>query len=114
MPLTSSQTFKEARQLAWPWTLIMLPGLAILAAPWIVEAGRLGTLRGLPEWIMPIGAFFGTSLLAAMPLGAEFQYRTLAMRFAQPIERNTLWRQKFLITLAAVIPPALVYFLALA
>jgi hypothetical protein len=114
MKSSSVQIVKEARQLAWPWTILTLAGLFVLARPWLNALPMSSApWQRLTEWILPIGAFFGSSLLAALPLGNEFQFRTLAMRFAQPIERHDLWRQKFLVTVAAVAPPAVIYCLAL-
>jgi TM2 domain-containing membrane protein YozV len=117
MKSSSAQIVKEARQLAWPWTILMLAGLFVLARPWFSALPALpmssAPWQRLTEWILPIGAFFGSSLLAALPLGNEFQFRTLAMRFAQPVERRDLWRQKFLVTVAAVAPPAVIYCLAI-
>src|ERR1051326_1612243 len=49
----------------------------------------------------------------SLPLGSEFQYRTLAMHFAQPVDREKLWRQKFLITIAAVAPLSIIYCIAI-
>ena len=111
------QFAKEARQLTWPWTLFMLAGSAVLVHPWLSGLPDLqmgtGVWNSASEWILLIGAFFGSSLLATLPLGSEFQYGTLALRLAQPEERGALWRQKLLVTFAAVAPPAVIYCLAL-
>src|SRR4051812_38299437 len=113
MRSSSAQIAKEARQLAWPWTILMLGGMLVLARPWLPDLSIGPAPWRVAEWILPIGAFFGSTLLAALPLGSEFQFRTLAMRFAQPIERRDLWRQKFLVTAVAVAPPAVIYCLAI-
>ncbi|HXE90761.1 MAG TPA: hypothetical protein VNK82_07345 [Terriglobales bacterium] len=113
----SVQVAKEARQLAWPWAMVMLPGLLFLASPWastFLAVQIRGALWRRMDWeliLVEAGAFLGTALLAALTLGAEFQYRTLALRLAQPVERHELWRQKFLVTIAAVAPPAMIYVL---
>lgn len=111
------QFAKEARQLAWPWTLFVLAGSLVLVHPWLSGLPDLqmgtGAWNSASEWILLIGAFFGSSLLATLPLGSEFQYGTLALRLAQPVERGALWRQKLLVTFAAVAPPAVIYCLAL-
>lgn len=114
MRSASAQLVKETRQLAWPWTILTLAGLLVLARPWMPALQvSSGPLHHLGDWVMAIGTFVGTLLLAVLPLGAEFQFRTLALRFAQPIDRRDLWRQKFVITLAAVVPPAVIYCFAL-
>ena len=116
MKPNSAQWMKEARQIAWPWTLFMLGGSAVLAHRWLaapdLQVGA-GLWKSASEWILLVGSFLGSSLLAALPLGSEFQYGTLAMRLAQPVNRHALWRQKLLVTFAAVAPPAVVYCLAL-
>lgn len=122
--MNATQTMKEARQLAWPWTIIMAAGLLILATERLLPPLRVGLYIGrtsfgppmwhsLTDWILPLGAFFGTVLLANLPLGSEFQYRTLASRLAQPMGRSALWREKFLVTIAAVAPVGLIYCIAL-
>jgi hypothetical protein len=111
MRTNSAQLAKEARQLAWPWALFMLAGSAVLAHR-LLGPVRTGPWASLTEWVLPIGTFFGASLLAALPLGSEFQYRTLALRLAQPLERRSLWRQKFAVTVAAVAPLAALYSVA--
>ncbi len=113
MKTSSAQLLKEARQLAWPWAAVTVPGLAILANPWLSASPTAGTWH-FTDWILGAGAFLGSLLLAALPLGAEFQFRTLGMRLAQPIQRRALWRQKFLVTMAAMAPPAAIYCLAIA
>ncbi len=111
MSSTSIQLKKEARQMAWPWTIVMLPGLLVLAAPLLGSSPLFNTYawQKFVDWVVPVGAFFGTSLLATLPLGTEFQYNTLATRFAQPIDRSALWREKFLVSIVAVAPVAVVY-----
>src|SRR5690349_323702 len=115
--MRSTQIMKETRQLAWPWTILMLAGLFELAHPWLSSLPDLpmsaAPVRSLAGWVLPIGTFFGTALLAALPLGAEFQYRTLAMRFAQPLDRGSFWREKFLIIAVAVLPPAILFSVAI-
>ena len=37
MGWSSPQLVKEARQLAWPWTILMLAGLVVLARPSLTE-----------------------------------------------------------------------------
>ena len=35
MRSSSVQIIKEARQLAWPWTILMFAGLAVLTRTWM-------------------------------------------------------------------------------
>src|SRR5512140_3650525 len=115
MRSSSPQLMKEVRQLAWPWTAVTVAGIVLLAGPWLGAFPQMTTGRWhhFTDWVLAAGTFFGALLLAALPLGAEFQYRTLALRLAQPVERRALWRQKFLVSLAAVAPPATIYCVAM-
>lgn len=113
---SAAQWEKEARQMAWPWAVVTGAGLLVLARPWFsnvsVIPGSGGVWSEMVKWILPLGTFFGTAILATLPVGSEFQYRTVAMHLAQPIDRAEVWRQKFLVTLAAVLPPAVIYCIA--
>lgn len=98
---------REARQLQWAW-------LAVTSA----AAVSLMNLRAfhsdfisLLGVVVPLGAFVGIPLLAALAFGSEFQHRTLTLLYAQPISRADIWRDKLLVTIAAVsVPAALFYF----
>ena len=112
MRTSSAQWGKEVRQMAWPWAGVM--GVALFVAVRTFGNGaaeplQLGPWRDVTEGALALGTFVGTALLAALPLGSEFQYRTLAQRLSQPIDRREVWRQKFAITIAAVAPPAAIF-----
>ncbi|HLK03084.1 MAG TPA: hypothetical protein VKT53_01490 [Candidatus Acidoferrum sp.] len=110
MTLRSIQLVKEIRQLLLPWTVTMLGGFVALFP--VSRAGYSWSPVDLLSWILPLGCFVGIPLLAALPLGNEFQYQTLLLLLSQPIDRRSLWRQKMMITLAAVLPASTLYLFA--
>jgi ABC-type transport system involved in multi-copper enzyme maturation permease subunit len=96
---------KEARQIFWPFAVITCLGLlSLLHQPW---HGRFD--RELMQTMIWGGLFLGLPLLATLPFGAEFQYRTLGLTLAQPVPRHEIWRLKFVVTLVAIVPPSLLY-----
>ena len=107
MTTRSIQLVKEVRQLLLPWALTMLGGLVSLFP--VSRAGYSWSPIDLLSWILPLGCFIGIPLLAALPLGSEFQHRTLLLLLAQPVDRRKLWLQKTMVTLAAVLPLAFLY-----
>lgn len=96
---------KEARHLAWPFTAVTLLGLVSLLSHSTQMSWGPFDFRHALE----LGAFGGIPLLAAMVLGNEFQYHTLGLLLAQPVERRDIWFQKFVVTMTAVIPPATLF-----
>jgi hypothetical protein len=106
----TTRLVKEARQLLAPWCGIMLAGTFALvqgsAAPHWYAARYL-------QWIVPIGIFLGLPLLATLPIGYDFQWRTLWLLLSQPVERAAIWREKMIVTVAAMAPSAVVYLFAL-
>jgi ABC-type transport system involved in multi-copper enzyme maturation permease subunit len=103
----SIQLTNEVRPLALPWILIMLGGVVTLIP--ISRIDYSWSPIDLLNWILPLGCFVGIPLLAALPLGNEFQHRTFALLLAQPIDRHSLWLRKMLIALAAVLPASALY-----
>lgn len=102
---TRVQFMKEARQLAWPWALVMTAGVfASLNIP-----VSLPFASHLERAALPMGFLFGIPLLAALPFGSEFQARTMTLRLAQPIERSAIWREKMVMTIALVWSPAALF-----
>ena len=102
------QLRKEARPLLLPWSVMMLVGALslLLRTP---RDDHYWRSLDLLNWVLPLGCFFGIPLLAALPLGTEFQHRTLTLLLAQSVDRETLWRQKVIIMLGAVLPSAALY-----
>jgi len=49
---------------------------------------------------------------AVLSLGNEFQHHTLSLLLSQPVSRKTIWREKWLVLIAAVASSAFVYWLA--
>ncbi len=114
----SMQWRQEARPLAWPWILTLAAGILAIAFP--VErnsvadiAGEASLWRQLAELILPVGTFFAIPLIATLTIGNEFQHRTLALRLSQPLPREIFWQQKVLTAIAAVVPLAILYGIAL-
>jgi len=100
---------KDARQLFWPWSALMA---ASLLSFWTRLLEHSGGPQQLLAATLPLGAFFGLPLLASLALGTEFQHHTFALTLAQPVDRRALWRQKALVSWAAVVLPLLLFFLA--
>lgn len=110
----SSQTIaiaKEARLLLGAWVAVMLMGVVSLVPVTSTIAGL--NLHGMLESLVPFGAIFGIPLLATLAFGSEFQYRTMGMLLAQPVDRRQVWREKMALTVAAVAPATVVYCFAL-
>ena len=98
MTATTTRLLKEARPLFWPWCAVVLSGAVPLLHP--------------PDpirWISQVGFFVGIPLLATIPLGNEFQHRTISLLLSQPIGRVEIWREKLSITLLMVFSAALVF-----
>lgn len=96
---------KEARQIFWPWAVVTAASAAALVTPWAWQ----------PAWEYSHSAqiafglvvLTGFPLLAGLPIGYEFQYHTLPALLAAPVDRRRVWREKFILTLAMVIAPAI-------
>ena len=54
----------------------------------------------------------GIPLLATLPMGNEFQHRTLPLLLSQPISRMKIWSEKLSVTIVAVVSVALVFCIA--
>jgi hypothetical protein len=105
MTASSVRMMKEFRLLAWPW-------LAVTTASLLAFATVSSDLKGFQEamsLLCQVGIFAGLPLLAALSLGAEFQYNTLGLNFAQPIDRRDVWQSKFTITVLALLLPAILF-----
>jgi hypothetical protein len=107
MTFPFAQLRKEVRPLLLPWIAIMLVGtLSLFHTPGTDFQWRYVDML---SWILPLGSFFAIPLLAALPLGSEFQNSTLVLLLAQPAHRQALWLQKIAITLLAVVPATVLY-----
>jgi hypothetical protein len=102
MNAKSTRILKEARPLFWPWCAVVCAGALPLAHP-----------PQLMELIWPIGFFLGIPLLATLPLGDEFQHRTLSLLLSQPVGRMVIWGEKLSVTVVAVLSAVLFFSLAL-
>ncbi len=61
-----------------------------------------------PNLALPI-FFFGIPLLATLPFGSEFHYRTLSVVLAQPVRRTDIWAEKLTVALVAALSATFVY-----
>jgi ABC-2 family transporter protein len=99
------RTMKEARQLFWPWAVVTGAAVMALVAPWEWQPTWLPA--HVAEATLALVAFIGFPLLAGLPMGYEFQYRTFPSLLAAPLDRRRIWREKSLVTLAVVLAPAI-------
>ena len=101
MNALTTRILKEVRPLLWPWCAGALPGALLLV--YRLDRTQLIWLIGL--LVVP--------LLATLPLGNEFQHRTLSLLLSQPIGRMKIWCEKLSVTVVAVVSAVLVFSLAL-
>jgi len=101
MDAKTTRILKEARPLFWPWCAVALSTASPLFRP----------LHSV-ECISVLGLFLGVPLLATLPLGNEFQYRTFPLLLSQPVGRMKIWREKLLVSAVAVVSAVLVFCLA--
>lgn len=95
---------KELRPLLLPWSVAAILAQGNLIGLFSEGAGA-DFLMGLPG----LGFVGGCLFLAAWPLGAEFQQRTLSLLLSQPHERYRLWREKMLASLLSIAALTVVY-----
>jgi len=100
--MNAKRILKEARPLFWPWCVVVLAAgvVPLLPTPYSFE------------WVSAAGLFLGVPLLAALPLGNEFEYRTLSLLLSQPAGRMEIWREKLSVTGVAVVSAVLIFVLA--
>ena len=82
---------KEGRPLFWPWCAVMLAGIVSMVRP----------LHSI-GWIGLFAVVLGIPLLAVLPLGSEFQNRTLSLLLSQPVRRVKIWTEKSFIAFVSV------------
>jgi hypothetical protein len=97
---------KEVHHLLWPSIALTCLGLYGFFSH---QVEIYGLLR--PEWLIQFAIFGGIPVLASLGLGMEFQYHTLGMSLAQPVERREIWFAKFSVMIFAVLPPLLLFVL---
>lgn len=96
---------KEFRLLLLPWCVCAIAGFGYLAGTVSTGGVWSAPLTGLAAFAL----YSGCLLLATLPLGLEFQQRTLPLLLGQPIERARLWKEKFLAATAAVLALVVVH-----
>jgi hypothetical protein len=101
MNALTTRILKEARPLLWPWCAAALAS----ALPLVYRLGRTQVIWVFGLLVVP--------LLAAIPLGNEFQHRTFSLLLSQPIGRMKIWCEKLSVTVVAVVSAVLVFSLAL-
>ena len=99
--MNAKRILKEARPLLWPWCAVALAGALPLVHPF--------------DWtpLIYVIGFFAVPLLATLPLGDEFQHRTLSLMLSQPVGRMAIWGEKLSVTVVAIMSAVLVFSLAL-
>jgi ABC-type transport system involved in multi-copper enzyme maturation permease subunit len=113
MSAKSMRILKDARSLFGPWCLVVMAGLLPLVGRSF--SGLMGSSRlwGTYNWIEPVsflGYFLGIPLLATLPMGTEFQHRTLPLLLSQPVGRTQIWFEKLSVTLVASLSAALAFY----
>ncbi len=96
MSATAIRLKKEARALAWPWCAIVICG----ALPVMLR-------HAFAEAVNAVMISLGIPLLATLPLGNEFEQRTISLWLTQPLGRRQLWAEKTGVLCAAVLSAAL-------
>ena len=96
---------KEALVLFGPWCAVMF-----VVAMFIFWRGSHSVMLGddVLRTAVPILGL-GSTFLAALSFGTEFQARTLPMLLSQPCSRLRLWSEKMLVLLFFMFPVLLIY-----
>jgi len=89
--MNGQRLIKEMRPLIWPWF-----GVVVLAL-----------LNGFG--VSSAGFWLGLPLIAAISFGSEFENRTVPLMLSQPIDRMTVWREKWIVMTLAVTTAAIAY-----
>jgi hypothetical protein len=92
---------KDLRTLLWPAAAILTATVMPLA--WGSNADEANALGGWSLRLTMVAFVLGTSLLVALPFGAEFQQRTLVLLLSQPVTRAKVWTQKWGTLLAVLL-----------
>ena len=100
---------KEARALFWPWLVVMAMAVLPLLVPHVPRTSPWRVLFATAWDLCGIGFWFGTALLAALPLENEFRQHTAALWLSQPCSRIQLWREKMMVSCGAVFSAAAVF-----
>ena len=101
MTTKTTRILKEACPLFRPWCAMIAAGMLPLAGARDLYMVSVAVL------------LFGIPLLAALPLGNEFQHRTLSLLLSQPVGRMKVWGEKLSVTAVAVVTLVLLFSLAL-
>src|SRR5437016_9629912 len=115
MSAKTTRILKEARSLFWPWCAVIIAGALPLLEQTQAALKKGALLWGVYNWIEPVsflGFVLGIPLLATLPMGNEFQHRTLPLLLSQPISRMEIWSEKLSVTIVAVVSVALVFCIA--
>lgn len=79
----------------------------------IIVAALIPQIRFHPyrlrEFLSVATLYAGTSLLATLPVGYEFQSGTFPFLLAQPIDRRRLWAMKMVVIALSVVPVGFIY-----
>jgi hypothetical protein len=99
---------KEFQSLFWPWVVIAAIGLLPLINWALQMAGFVRTDKFI-YFLANSTYVIGVVLLAAIPLGMEFQERTWTSLFSQPCTRSQILRDKLLVSATAILTVTLLH-----
>src|SRR5437868_15512919 len=102
MTAQSIRMMKEARLVAWPFMAITLAALFAFTS-------RISDMTSVPievRGFIELCVFVGIPLLATVIFGAEFQYNTISLALALPLNRSDFWQSKFTALVFTVLPAA--------
>src|ERR1700688_2943285 len=108
MDARTVRIMREARPLLWPWVFVTSGG----TLPWLVSISHYDEFSLFYRFLTfasVLGFWIGLPLLATLPLGNEFQHRTIGLLLSQPVDRLKIWAEKWSVTIIAVLSAALVY-----
>lgn len=102
---------KDVRTLVWPAAVIL--AATVLPLIWGANTSDTSGLAGWSFRVAMVAFVLGTSLLVALPFGAEFQQRTLVLLLSQPVTRGKVWTQKWGALVAVLLVLLLVQYVTL-
>jgi ABC-type transport system involved in multi-copper enzyme maturation permease subunit len=103
MSAESIRTLKEARALLYPWIAVM----AMCIFPPLARGFYYTPQGDFSKLCLEAGILIGIPLLASLSFGNEFRHRTMEMLASQPIHRMQVWREKWTVTVVAVLTAGL-------
>jgi ABC-type transport system involved in multi-copper enzyme maturation permease subunit len=102
--MNATRIRKEARAMLLPWCGVMVSTLVFLAffRDGLFGDDAISALHSMTFWL-------GVPLLASLSIGHEFQHNTMAILFSQPVNRITIWLEKWIVLIPAVVTATWAY-----